>query len=273
MWFWAASLGLGAGLAGAFTAWILHEAVHGWNMRKVLQVGLGFGVGAFLGNLASSSALGGLDILATDVTYSFAYSLQSALTALLGGAILFSLLLGRQVKIRWSVVLLAAGGFGLGALLQDTLLSILPRTETTRWWIYFAYCLWGISLVAVTRDVKKILLYGLLGVLGLLAGRYLWVVIRRALETGGIVTVFYLMTSLMLGLFLALGRRWQLAVLLALIAILFEFTHAAFPYPTKENFFLYLVDMLHLAFLGAALGLAFSYFGVLPEKASPESGT
>jgi hypothetical protein len=171
-----------------------------------------------------------------------------------------------QRKINWWLILFAAVGFALGVFIQDWLVLNLPQTPALRWWVWVVYALWGISLVITTRNWKTYLLYAVLVVIGFLSGRYIWVGVRDTLEADGLVTILYLAVGLLLGLFLAIGHRWQQAFLLALTAVLAHFIQSAFPYPEGEGFLLYLADMLHFAFVGGVLCLAFGYLGLLPAK-------
>ena len=116
------------------------------------------------------------------------------------------------------------------------------------------------------RDWKKCLLYGSLVVLAVLAGRYLWVSIQGTQASWSNVSIFYTTLGLMLGLFLSLGQRWQLAVLLIVTGILVHFLQGAIPYPEEENIWLYLVDMLHFALVGAVIFMVMDLLGMLHPK-------
>ncbi len=235
----------------------------------MLRVGLGFGFGASMGNLIAVSAWGGLDTLTTDANISLCFSLQNATTALLGGALLFSLLLQTQRKINWWLIIIVGAGFGVAVFIQDWLIISFPQVPSLRWWSRIAYAVWGISLVLTSRDRKKYLLYGLLVVLGALSGRYLWIGIGETLGTGYVETIYQGLLGGLLGIFLAMGQRWQKATLLPLFALLLCFLQGILPHPEQLDIWFCLVDGLHFVLVGAGFSLACQFFGMTPGRKIP----
>ena len=232
----------------------------------MLWVALGFGIGSIFGNLAFSSAWNGLGAFKTGVNFHLCVTLQSGGTALLGGVLLFAWLLEYRFKIRWLALFVAALGFALGVLFQDLLALNLPESTGVRWWGFLPYVLWGAALVLLDKDWKKCLLYGSLVVLAVLAGRYLWLSIQGTLAEWSNISILFTAVGFMLGLFLSLGQRWQPALLLMVTVILAQFLQGAIPYPQEENIWLYLVDMLHFALVGAVIFMVMDLLGMLRSK-------
>jgi tetratricopeptide (TPR) repeat protein len=143
------------------------------------------------------------------------FSLEAAIAGLIGSLILFSQLdVNRQRKIYWLTAVACAFGFGLGNLVTNILIEPWDETALN---VTMHMLIWGLiggaSLAVPSKNYKHYLNMGILGGIGMVLGRLVW------MATGELDAIRFGVTALILGLVLGVAtKRLSAALILSLIA-------------------------------------------------------
>ncbi|MFZ5910671.1 MAG: CHAT domain-containing protein [Chloroflexota bacterium] len=170
-WIWTVMFAV-LGLAlGALIASVLRQTEAAFNRKVFIAITVGWGLAFFLGQYTGSHLYDHLEKFTDNIRLVeiIAWSAEIAIAGLIGGMFMFSQLETRQgYRLNWKTVLSAALGVGLGNALTN--LIFISYAEAPFGQLFVWGLISGASLAVPSKDLKRYLLFGILGGVSLYLG-------------------------------------------------------------------------------------------------------
>jgi hypothetical protein len=168
-WIWIATFTSFGLSIGALLVILLRKYDPTFNRRQSLTVIFGWGIAFFLGQITQQNLSPSLAelIKGSGVTTNIvALPIEAGLAGMIGSMFLIGQLkTGLHFRVNWKTVLAATLGFGLGNALSNAIYH--SSTDATFGQLFIWGLVAGASLVVPSKDIKRYLLLGALGGIGL----------------------------------------------------------------------------------------------------------